>query len=89
MTADEGARASVLLAHDWCKVDYKRHRSKKDLRRIAANMNVGYEMSTSLLIDASTGASVAPMQMPLKAATAAHRVSMDPPKLDAHRLEAN
>ena len=87
VTTRQSASAYVLLAHDWCKVDYKSHRSKKDLRQITHEHDVGYEMSTSLLIDASTGASVAPMQMHLKTATAVHSTAIDPPKLDAHRLD--
>ena len=32
----------VLLAHDWCKIDYKGHESKKDLRQITHEHDIGY-----------------------------------------------
>jgi hypothetical protein len=77
----------VLLAHDWCKIDYKSHSSKKDLRQITHEHDVGYEMSTSLLIDGANGASIAPMQMHLKTGKAVHSTAVSPPALDAHRLD--
>lgn len=87
----EVARASqsdyMLLAHDWCKIDYKSHSSKKDLRQITHEHDIGYEMSTSLLIDGASGISVAPMQMHLKTGTAIHSTSPQPPGIAAHRLD--
>lgn len=77
----------VLLAHDWCKIDYKSHVSKKDLRQISHEHDVGYEMSTSLLIDAASGASLAPMQMHLKTGKAVHSTAVHPPAMEAHRLD--
>lgn len=77
----------MLLAHDWCKIDYKSHTSKKDLRQITHEHDVGYEMSTSLLIDGASGASVAPMQMHLKTGIEVHSTAVDPPPMDAHRLD--
>lgn len=77
----------MLLAHDWCKIDYKSHSSKNDLRQITHEHDVGYEMSTSLLIDGASGASVAPMQMHLKTGTSVHSTSLLPPLIDAHRLD--
>ena len=77
----------VLLAHDWCKIDYKNHTAKKDLRQITHKHDIGYEMSTSLLIDAATGDSLAPMQMHLKTGKAVHSTAIHPPGLDDHRLD--
>ena len=76
----------VLLAHDWCKIDYKTHKTKEDLRQITHKEDIGYEMSSSLLVDAATGDSIAPMQMHLKTGTAVHSTALVPPQLDAHRL---
>ncbi len=85
--AEQKSRSDfVLLAHDWCKIDYKSHTSKKDLRQITHQDDVGYEMSTSLLIDASSGESLAPMQLHLKTGKAVHSTGEQPPELDAHRL---
>jgi len=77
----------MLLAHDWCKLDYKNHTSKSDLRQITHEHDIGYEMSTSLLIDGATGASIAPMQMHLKTGTAVHSTAVQPPAMDVHRLD--
>lgn len=77
----------VLLAHDWCKIDYKSHSSKKDLRQITHEHDVGYEMSTSLLIDGASGASLAPMQMHLKTGKAVHSTAVSPPAMEAHHLD--
>lgn len=77
----------MLLAHDWCKIDYKSHQSKNDLRQITHVHDIGYEMSTSLLIDGASGASIAPMQMHLKTGKAVHSTATDPPAMDVHRLD--
>lgn len=77
----------VLLAHDWCKIDYKSHTSKPDLRQITHEHDIGYEMATSLLIDAATGDTLAPMQMHLTTGTAVHSTASEVPDVDAHRLD--
>lgn len=84
--ANQSESDYMLLAHDWCKIDYKSHSSKNDLRKITHKHDVGYEMSTSLLIDGSNGASIAPMQMHLKTGKAVHSTAIAPPRLDTHRL---
>lgn len=77
----------VLLAHDWSKIDYKSHTAKRDLRQITHKHDIGYEMSTSLLIDAASGDSLAPMQMHLKTGNAVHSTATHPPGLNDHRLD--
>lgn len=77
----------MLLAHDWCKINYKSHASKKDLRQITHEHDIGYEMSTSLLIDGASGSSIAPMQMHLKTGKAVHSTASRKPSRDAHRLD--
>ena len=74
--ARESESQYVLLAHDWCKIDYKSHSSKRDLRQITHEHDVGYEMSTSLLIDAATGGAIAPMQMHLKTSSKVHSTAV-------------
>lgn len=85
--ARESRSDYVLLAHDWCKIDYKTHKTKQDLRQITHKEDIGYEMSSSLLVDAATGDSIAPMQMHLKTGTAVHSTALEPPRLDAHHLD--
>ena len=37
----------VLIMHDWCKLDYKRHASKKDVRQVTHEHDIGYDLTTS------------------------------------------
>ena len=77
----------VLLAHDWCKLDYKSHTSKRDLRQITHESDIGYELSTSLLINALSGNAIAPLQMHLRAAKRVYSTAEKPPKNASHRLD--
>jgi hypothetical protein len=77
----------VLLAHDWCKLDYGTHTSKEDKRVLTHQHDIGYELSTALLVDAHSGAPLAPMQLHLKTADTLYSTSTDPPDVDEHRLD--
>lgn len=77
----------VLLAHDWCKIDYKTHTSKVDLRQVTHETDIGYDMTSALLVDADNGKALAPMQMHLKTADALHSTATTPPDVDAHHLD--
>ncbi len=77
----------VLLAHDWSKVNFKSHQSKRDLKQITHEHDIGYELLTSLLIDATSGATIAPMQMHLKTKSKVHSTATKKPKQNAHRLD--
>lgn len=77
----------VLLVHDWCKLDYKTHTSKTDLRQVTHEHDIGYDMTSALLVDAHNGKPLAPMQMHLKTADAVHSTGSDVPDLDDHHLD--
>lgn len=77
----------VLLAHDWCKIDYKNHSNKADLRQITHETDIGYDMTSALLVDAASGDPLAPMQLHLKTADAVHSTGTSAPDLDAHHLD--
>jgi hypothetical protein len=77
----------VLLAHDWCKIDYKKHSSKSDLRQITHQTDIGYDMTSAVLVDADNGSPLAPMQVHLKTAETLHSTAADPPEVDAHHLD--
>lgn len=85
--ANQSKSDFVLLAHDWSKIGYGKHESKKDLRQITHEHDIGYEMFSSLLIDAADGCSIAPMQMHLKTSNRVHSTGKKIPKLNAHRLD--
>jgi hypothetical protein len=87
----DGCRQSespfVLLAHDWCKLKYASHASKKDLLQLTHETDIGYDLTTALLIEAHTGVTLAPMQVHLKTGKAVHSTGKKPPKLADHHLD--
>jgi len=83
----ESQSDDVLLAHDWCKLDYGTHTSKADLRQITHETDIGYDLTSALLVDADSGYPLAPMQMHLKTADTLHSTATEPPDVDAHHLD--
>lgn len=61
MACDESPSRYVLVVHDWSKLDYDGHQSKKDLTQLSQVLDWGYELTTALLVDAHDGAPLAPM----------------------------
>ena len=58
----------ALAVVDWSKLDYKKHVAKKDVTQISNKKDIGYELTTQLLVDTRNGRPVAPVQMHLKTA---------------------
>lgn len=88
----DGCRESrsqfVLVAHDWCKLDYKKHVNRKqDLLQLTHSTDIGYDLTTALLIEAETGITLAPMQLHLKTGDALHSTAVKPPPYDGHHLD--
>ena len=86
----EAAQSSsefVLLAHDWSKLDYGTHSSKQDRCQLTHRSDIGYDLTTALLIDAHDGAPLVPMEMHLKTAHAVHSTSTSPPVVTDHHLD--
>jgi hypothetical protein len=79
--------AFVLLVHDWSKIDYKGHTSKKDLRQLTHKDDIGYDMTTALLVDAHDGMPLAPMQTHLKTADCVHSTAAEPVHEYCHHLD--
>jgi hypothetical protein len=73
----ESRGAFALLVHDWCKLSYD-HPSKDDLVQLTHADDVGYELTTALLVNADDGSPLAPMEMHLK--TGAGTLSTRDPK---------
>ena len=83
----EGRADFVLLVHDWSKLDYRRHTSKRDVIQLTHETDVGYELTTALLVDAKNGSPLGPMEMHLKTSPAVHS-TRDPAALgDEHHRE--
>lgn len=88
----EGCRNSrspfVLLAHDWCKLGYGNQTGRKsDLVQLTHEHDIGYDLTTSLLIEADTGITLAPMQIHLKTADAVYSTGTHQPEIEDHHLD--
>ena len=62
----------ALLVHDWAKIDYASHASKRDLAQLTHEHDVGDEMATALLVSATDGSPLAPLEIELTTADAVH-----------------
>jgi hypothetical protein len=56
----------ALLVHDWCKLSFAC--GKRDLTQLTHATDIGYELTTALLVSADDGSPLAPMEMHLKTA---------------------
>jgi hypothetical protein len=56
----------VLLVHDWSKLTFGQSRRKRDLVQLTHGADVGYELTTALLVSADDGSPLAPMEMHLR-----------------------
>lgn len=55
-----------LLVHDWCKLTFVY--TKEDETQLTHETDIGYELTTALLVSAADGSPLAPMEMHLKTA---------------------
>jgi len=69
---DQSRSDYALLVHDWSKIDYDGHASKTDQLQLSNALDRGYELVTALLVDASTGSPLAPMEVGLLASDGLH-----------------
>ena len=58
----------LLLVHDWCKLTFGHAADKRDLVQLTHATDVGYELTTALLVSADDGSPLAPMEMHLRTA---------------------
>jgi hypothetical protein len=64
----DSAADFVLLVHDWCKLSYDHPTRKTDLTQLTHVDDVGYELTTALLVSAENGLPLAPVEMHLRTA---------------------
>ena len=76
----------VLAVVDWSKIDYRKHKAKEDIVQLTHQYDVGYELTTQLLVDAQSGRPIAPIQSYLKTAEG-YLTTAQTSVPDAHRLE--
>lgn len=81
------APACALLVHDWSKIDYGSHASKKDVVQLTHETDIGYELTNALLVSAADGSPLAPMEMHLKTQDGLLSTRNPAPPADEHRLE--
>jgi len=58
----------ALLVHDWSKLRYNHPLRKQDLAQLTHDTDIGYELTTALLVSADDGQPLAPMELHLKTA---------------------
>jgi hypothetical protein len=69
----------ALLVHDWSKIDFVGHKSKTDQVQLSNALDIGYEMSSALLVDAHDGQPLAPMELSLLASEGRHSTAAATP----------
>lgn len=62
--SEVGQAPFVLLVHDWCKLSFDH--AKADLVQLTHKTDIGYELTTALLVSADDGSPLAPMEMHLR-----------------------
>jgi hypothetical protein len=58
----------ALCVHDWCRFAFTPPDSKRDRDRRSHDHDLGYELGTALLVDASDGRTLGPMELRLRTA---------------------
>ena len=76
----------VLIMHDWCKIDFKNHKSKKDLLQVTHKQDIGYDLTASIAVEAVGGIVLAPVSMHLRTKNRLLSTGTNPPKRSAHHL---
>jgi len=76
----------VLAVKDWSKLDYKKHKAKKDVVQVSHKEDIGYDLTAQLLVSAQNGQPITPIQMHLKTADGYLSTAQSPPE-HIHHLE--
>lgn len=58
---EESCEEYALVAHDWSRLNYHRHRGKLDRRQMTHATDVGYELQSSLIIGDHMGEPISPV----------------------------
>jgi hypothetical protein len=74
----------LLLVHDWCKLRYDHSGRKNDLVHLTHAGDVGYELTTALLVSADDGSPLAPLEMHLLTAQGVLSTRDRAPRAVAH-----
>jgi Transposase DDE domain len=77
----------ALLVHDWCKLSYPAG-SKRDLVQLTHETDVGYELTSALLVSADDGNPLAPMEMHVRMANGVLSTRDPAPRVRPHLEQA-
>jgi len=77
----------ALAVVDWSKIDYKKHTAKRDVVQVSNKQDIGYDLTTQLLVNAQTGQPIAPIQMLMKTADGFLSTATSAPPQGTHHLD--
>jgi hypothetical protein len=60
----------VLVVHDWCMFNFNTHTSKLDRYQRSHDSDLGYDLGSALLVDATDGRALGPMELRVRTADA-------------------
>ena len=72
----------VLLVHDWSKLAFDKHKS--DELPLTHKTDIGYELTTALLVSADDGSPLAPMELHLRTASGMLSTRTPAPRVRSH-----
>lgn len=74
---DQSSHSYALIVHDWSQLQYVKHNNKIQRRQRTHQYDTGYELQSSLLVDAASGLPVAPLAQTLSDATGCYSTFTD------------
>jgi hypothetical protein len=77
----------ALMIHDWSKLSYLDHKSKKDQTRLSNSDDIGYEIYVALMADAADGSPLAPMEVELLSRKGVHTTRSEKLEKRKHHLD--
>src|SRR5262249_35075815 len=76
-----------LVIHDWSALTYPGHARKADQTRLTHRHSRGYELTSLLLVEGTTGDPIAPLELRLRAAGGSFSTRRPAPAKKAFRID--
>jgi hypothetical protein len=77
----------ALVVHDWCMFGLGKHPSKKDRIQRSHETDLGYELGTALVVAASDGRPLGPMELRLRTANGMLSTRVGPAEMPAGHVD--
>lgn len=77
----------ALVVHDWCMFGFGKHTSKKDRIQRSHDTDLGYELGTALVVAASDGRPLGPMELRLRTANGMLSTRVGPVEIPAGHVD--